>query len=248
MAYAPPFSLYKPLINRGEYDFSMARKRNRRKNTRRRKYKKKYSRSKYTKKTTRIFHARRSQILDVGSTNANNQDNYCPAYTTHVSGQQITRLYFALSYLPSSTEYTNMFRYYKIKKVIVKIHPVATSSDIENIQGSENTTQEYSYCPVTDGVFPSGRDTMMQCSGYQSKLCTKGSRISLSPTVLNSIYGSTTTTHYTQYKSPWISTAYSSTPHWGLQILTDNRAVAGTYYFSFHRVEVQYFLALKGPK
>lgn len=141
-----------------------------------------------------------------------------------------------------------MFRYYKLKKVVVKILPVATSSDIENIQGSELTTQEYSFCPVTDGSWPSGRDAMMQCSGYMSKLCTKGSKITLTPTVLNSIYGSSTTTHYTQYKSPWISTGYTSTPHWGIQFLTDNKAVAGTYYFAYHRVEIIYYVAFKGAK
>lgn len=141
-----------------------------------------------------------------------------------------------------------MFRYYKLKKVVIKIKAVATSSNYEAVEGQEYTTNEYCYCPVTDGNWPTGRDQMMQCSGYKSKLATQGAKITLVPTILNSVYGSSTSTHYTQSKSPWISTGYTSTPHWGLQILTVNAPVGSVYQYGYHRTEVTYYFAFKGQR
>lgn len=200
-----------------------------------RKYTSKKSRKTYKKKSYKskqIVHKFTRTFNFVNGTVSNtSQTNYNPAYTTSVGGVQVTRFTFALNDVANASDFLQLYRWFRITNIRMKIMNVAENNAIEAVEGTELNANRYHVCLVTDGNWPTSKAEMQQCSGYRSYYASQSTTINISPIVLNSVYQSSTLTGYTALRSPWLSTSYASVPHYGLVVLTENMTSLGSVHY-----------------
>lgn len=149
-------------------------------------------------------------------------------------------LKFQLSSLPNSTDFTNLFDMYQIRKVKVIMTPI---QGLVNVSGN-NAYKIYTAIDYNDDSAPT--DNMMRQYGNFRQhniwndrgFCSR----TFKPTVVDTILNNDGSVAYSQSKpAPWISTQYPVVPHYCLKIY-GNGFQAATAVF---KVDVELTVALK---
>lgn len=134
---------------------------------------------------------------------------------------------FAISDLPNYTDFTNLFDFYKINKVVVRFMPVANLSDTTTFSNFStmstlriftavdynsvaqpadvNAVREYQNCKVTQYT-----------SGQTRTFCPRAN-VEASSDVASNLPSA----QYSQLGNPWINVAYEDVLHCGLKVAID---------------------------
>lgn len=174
---------------------------------------------------------------------------------------------FQLSQLPGYTNIINLFQYYKINCIIVKIFPCYSTS----IANGAATSQSYQGQNIMVNYEKNQTGTAISTTiddEYWAQRPARGRKIitgrrplkfKVYPKLLNEVYSSLTNTDYTLMKPKWIATNEVSTPHFGLNMafsfvdtndpiaLAANSSTTNTTPVKF-RIEYDFLMSFKGYK
>ena len=173
---------------------------------------------------------------------------------------------FQLSQLPEFNNIQNMYKWYKINCVVIKLYPCYTSN-VPNGATSISSSQSYQgqnlICTYTKNQSGTGlsstidNDYWLTQQARKTRIITGNRPITFKvfPKLLNEVYSSITNTDYTLMRPKFISTNEPSTPFFGLDMaftLTDYNDpfqvdLAANYRTPIKfRMDCTYYLSLKG--
>lgn len=209
-----------------------------------------------------------TQILDTDQT-TNFPNNWA------MSSGDITGYYallgtqvFQLSQLPEVANITNMYKWYKINCVVIKLYPCYTNS-VANGATSISNSQSYQgqniICTYTKNMTGVGLSSTIDNNYWLTQQARKtkiitGNRpliFKVFPKLLNEVYSSISNTDYSLMKPKFIATTETSTPHYGLDMaftFTDFNDpprvdLAANYRTPIKfRMDMTYYLQLKGTQ
>lgn len=134
---------------------------------------------------------------------------------------------FSLSALGDNTDFTNLFKYYRLKGVRLQIYFSNTSSPTED--GNNTASNQQILCWLdtnkdgTDLATSGAESTYLTSQTAKKKLClnTMGKPIDIYMPLRqqNMIYGGTGNTDYTTVSPKWISTGEPTTAHYGYKMM-----------------------------
>lgn len=207
-----------------------------------------------------------SQIVDtdqIANLPANySMSNFAVTGYSAVLGTQV----FTLNQLPEYANLQNLYKFYKINCVVIKLYPCynntvpngATSiSNSASYQG-QNIMVTYVQNQTGTGISTSiDNNYWMTQTGRKQRMLTGNRPITIKvyPKIQNEIYSSLTNTDYSLMKPRFISTTEDSTPHYGLDMafnftdyndrIRENFSSTYTTPVKF-RMDMTYYLQLKG--
>ena len=173
---------------------------------------------------------------------------------------------FSLSQLPEHVNLVNLYKWYKINCVVVKLYP-CYAGNVPN--GATSISQSQSYqgqnvmCTYTKNMSGNALSATIDNNYWLTQQARKTKLITgtkpvifkVYPKLLNEVYSSLTNTDYTLMKPKFISTTESTTPHFGLDMaftFTDfndpiqtNNVQNYTTPIKF-RMDMTYYMQLKG--
>lgn len=157
---------------------------------------------------------------------------------------------FALSQLPSYTEFTNLFDQYKINCVVLKmrfLNQIPDRVDSSTGVGRAN----FHYCiDYNDSVGYTTVSQFAQVSNYRVH-ALNGERdwsIKIFPKCQKQIYVGLASTGYGPTKS-WINTADAAVPHYGLKYLIESGvAGVGENTIGILQIQAKYYISCKNVK
>lgn len=169
---------------------------------------------------------------------------------------------YSLDDIRDQTDFTNLFSMYKLSAVSLKFMfsntgsvPTGTTNNISSPpQTYSNSQILVMYAPWRAGsTEATDANYMRDCQASKRRLGLNGGKpikMYMPLRQLTMVYRSLTDTDYTSSKPRWISTAESSTPHYGVSICFQKAdqgqfASDSTNYQSC-RIEATYYIACKG--
>lgn len=155
-----------------------------------------------------------------------------PNTTTHAVG-----LNFKLSDVTSYTEFTGLFMYFRIKKIVVVIAP---QFNVQTISGTDHLPYLIYSVNHRDAATPTESALLERYNAKRVMQWKHPVKIVLKPAVTLEVYESVTGTGYTPRFNQWISTADAVTEHYGLQLFIGDTATTQDF-----RVQTRYFLEFK---
>lgn len=134
---------------------------------------------------------------------------------------------FSLAQLLDSTDFTQLFKYYKLKGVRLQLYFSNTNSTASQGPATNSPNQQILMWMDTnkDGadVAASGEEkTYLNSQTAKKKLCLRGGKpidIFCSLRQQNMIYGGLANTDYSTIRPQWISTTEPATPHYGYKMM-----------------------------
>lgn len=171
--------------------------------------------------TPAIYPFKRSTSVTIGL------NTTAPPEGWSVSGNNLYRNWgFALSQLVDFTEFTNLFKYYKLKGVRVQMYFSNTNSNSKDGGSSPNQQMLCWYDTNKDGADTAAsglEQTYLNSQTAKKKLCLKTSGKPLDFYMplkqQNMVYGGIGNTDYATTSPKWISTSEFSTPHFGYKTM-----------------------------
>lgn len=128
-----------------------------------------------------------------------------------------------VSQFPGTGPYKALYRQFRVIKVILEFFPV-------NLQGSLNEGTEEDFCQLytptlytainrTSAAFADNITKMCSCNNMRSVTAGKYHKRVFTPATLDQMYDTAVTTGYNPEYRQWISTEYTSVPHFGCDVL-----------------------------
>lgn len=181
------------------------------------------------------------------------EPNYLYPDTSIAGGYQGTLgMAISLSDLPGSSEFTTLFKQFRITKVVTTFQPRYVNNVLFTTSGTTNGPDNHM---LTLGWFqdklsvniPGGgtsEDAFLEVQGYRQTLFNKPVVVTHYPKPAIMTYLTPTSTGYSEIKGGWVSTAYPGTPHYGLvvRLAAQNAAAAFTENMCniYHRVYLEF--------
>jgi len=142
-----------------------------------------------------------------------------------------------VSEFPGTGPYKQLYRQFRVLKVILEFFP-------SNIQGSLNEGTEEDFCNLytpmlytainrTSAAFADNITKMASCNNMQSVIATKYHKRVFTPCTLDQMYDTAVTTGYNPEYKQWISTEYTSVPHFGADVLLSSTGSAPKCAFKY---------------
>lgn len=153
-------------------------------------------------------------------------------------------LTFSLSDIGNSAELTALYDVFKINRIIVKITPTWTNTELPSNASAGITPQIFSAIDYDDSTAP----TEAQIREFGSCKESNGFRAhkrTIYPKVLTMAYKTIASTAYMPEKARYLDCADTTTPHYGLKILMNNGAVSGSGSPWSARIECIYYISMK---
>lgn len=216
-------------------------------------YRKNYRRNNRRKRIVRRRRSRVSRPMRAGSkvhgfTRTMNSSTITVDSVTGYLGVQV----FALSDLPSYTEFTSLYDQYQICAVKVEFTPKAGSAAPlqSGTSGSVFFGSFHTAIDYDDNTPPASANELMQYGNYRrTRQQQKHSRY-IKPAWLAQTYETALTTGYATQWKKWLSTTDPSIPHYGLKIVADPVTYTGTTSLleMKYDVYIKYYLRFRSVK
>lgn len=164
---------------------------------------------------------------------------------------------YTLNAVPGYTEFTALYDFYKINKVVVKVLPffsqvnsVGTSTGTFAAFSSASNLRIFSAVDYNDSTAPTTVDQLREYQNCKVTQYIKGHTRSFIPRV--SLEGpSGANCVYPQLGNPWVATAASNIEFNALKMAIDTSLLPAAYIAPgdvLARVEVTYYISFKNPK
>lgn len=195
------------------------------------KYKKRSSKKYGTKKYSRIYKKTLFPITYI--------KRKCLKYDLLLAGSGQITLNFALSDLPNSTDFTNLFDFYRICGVKLNFIFQANSNDT-GATGALSLPVLHYIMDLDDSIGFANENQALEKEGIKTRRIDKPFTYYMKPRVSNEIYNNGITTAYALgNKKQWIDCNSSGVAHFGLKAWISSGANTGqlkiyaTYYLQF---------------
>lgn len=137
-------------------------------------------------------------------------------------------LTFALSNLPDSSDFTNLFDQYRIMAVAVQFVPTFTGSDMNPSSSTPYLQPLYTCIDYDDNTSPVDenymlcKDTMKMTRGHHTH------RRYFTPAISSETYKTAVTTGYSTLRKQWLDCTDSTIPHFGLKYFIEANNITAT--------------------
>lgn len=160
---------------------------------------------------------------------------------------------FSLSQLNDATDFTELFKYYRINSARVQIYFSTTQSDLDNTGNFSNHALICMTDQNMNGV-TTGLDTQDFLDSQTTKIrqCTnreKPFEFYCKLRQANEVYNTATNTDYTLMRPKFIATSEDTTPHYGLKTLIErvngDTLTSGMSNYQTMRIITTYYIECK---
>lgn len=166
-------------------------------------------------------------------------------------------LQFQLSDLPNVSEFNNLYDFFKLNYIVIKIIWQANMTDSQNVASSGTAIPRLIWViDHDDAVAPAatqaGATTLREYA--KSKTFDFGTRrtctIKFKPSILTENYVSGIATGYTVSYNKWIDMANNTMPHYGLKavMMCGQSTGTNTEYAQYFDIECTYYFQCKDPR
>lgn len=167
---------------------------------------------------------------------------------------------FKLSDLPSVSEFGSLFDDYRINKVVLKLIPQITASNMPfneaQLGGSGTGTgrnpRVFYAADYDDNNVVSSIDVLRQYANVKVRqvVGNKPIKIIITPAISQEIYRTSTSTAYAPKWKQWLDLAYNDIPHYGIKMWVENCAgIAGSSTTaSIFKIEGSMYFSCKGVR
>lgn len=147
---------------------------------------------------------------------------------------------YALSQLPSYTEFTALYDQYRIKKILVTWYP-SSDGDTSSYVGVTNAPMFHAYRDYDDSSAPTTLADMMQRQGVFTRKFNKPISMTIAPRTLATVSG--VSGAGVGSRTQWLDCADSSLTHYGIKwAISANPAATNTFYYN---IRYKFFLEFK---
>lgn len=165
--------------------------------------------------------------------------------TQQVSGGGGDSITFMLSDLPNYTDFTNLFDFYKIKGVKLKLIPCQTSALTSS--GTNYNLPRISYFwDYNDNAVPTTQNEMLERDNVRTVMGNRIIKTFARPCPQEPVFVNNLVTGYEQgSRNKWLNITNNNIPHYGFKIWYDgdSSTIIQTY-----KIFATYYIALKDSK
>lgn len=143
---------------------------------------------------------------------------------------------FTLSILPNYTEFTNLYDFYRIRKVKWYMVPTVTENPAEASVTNYNLPTVHTVLDYNDYNVLFTLNDLMQYRNYKAH---RGHRIVkryFTPAVANTLYNTANTSAFGPKFKQWISTDNPNVSHYGVRYLIEGTNLSNVTWNVYHKV------------
>lgn len=196
--------------------------------------------AKYIRRQKKRVNKRKRVPRAFGSTTMISRHAYVTTVTADASLTVYGSLSFALSDLPSYTEFTQLYDEYKIMKVVLSFYPVRATQVY-----TATLTIPVFICAVDhdDSTAPTNITTLLQYPGCRIKSSRNQFSVTIKPKVASAVYNGVTDAY--SAKSQYVDCTYGSVPHYGFKYAIGSAGVASSVSYDIY---AKYYVAFRGVR
>lgn len=165
---------------------------------------------------------------------------------------------FSLFYLPEITNFSGLYDSYRLRKVVVKIIPYNTTSDVAPVGSSigaigciVHSVIDHDGTPTGFSAGESGIQSFQQYTSYKKRNMISGKPLTyvVKPKVNMVAQGiGTATVNFEGTRREWLDMVNTDTPHYGLYLIFEGINPDTTQRFIPFRMETTYYFQCKGTR